>query len=251
MVSELIISCLKSFYSWLIPLFLYYCGGTGKLRSFWEDKVHVVVSKKGDMPVYVVEPEDGEGRQRVLHRNLLLPCGYLPVSKEGAKPQQTPRRNRNARKRRNQTNTRQSSAPDEDSGSDDDQGLYPNQLEEVCELPRTSRDVGTIDIVESDRNDTSHSGQVDQDSQELHQLWRMTYQQLEVTAHKATSDKDDVRPSWRTVNATLHNSWYSESIDTSWILVSFWAWSTTPLLPSFLPSNQFTVPIRRLLSTAV
>ena len=32
-----------------------------------------------DIPVYVVSPEDGDGRERVLHRDLLLPCGFLPV----------------------------------------------------------------------------------------------------------------------------------------------------------------------------
>ena len=31
------------------------------------------------MPVYEVKPESGNGRTRVLHRNLLLPCSFLPV----------------------------------------------------------------------------------------------------------------------------------------------------------------------------
>lgn len=53
-------------------------GGPGKLLSFWEDKVHVVVRRMSeDSPVYELAPEKGEGRYRVLHRNLLLPCDYL------------------------------------------------------------------------------------------------------------------------------------------------------------------------------
>ena len=53
-------------------------GGTGKLRSWWEDDVHVVVGKKDEnIPVYTVKRENGKGKERVLHRNLLLPCEHL------------------------------------------------------------------------------------------------------------------------------------------------------------------------------
>eukprot|EP00112_Aurelia_sp_Birch-Aquarium-sp1_P025775 Seg8770.1 transcript_id=Seg8770.1/GoldUCD/mRNA.D3Y31 product="hypothetical protein" protein_id=Seg8770.1/GoldUCD/D3Y31 len=48
-----------------------------KLRSHWEDKVNVIVSRKEDGPVYVVKPEIGTGRERTLHRNLRLPCNML------------------------------------------------------------------------------------------------------------------------------------------------------------------------------
>ena len=53
-------------------------GGPGKLKSYFEDKVHVVVQKKGDLPVYELTPENSSGRTRILHRNLLLPpCDFL------------------------------------------------------------------------------------------------------------------------------------------------------------------------------
>ncbi len=53
--------------------------GPGKLRSFWENDIYVVVERKGpDSPVYEVESENGGRKNRVLHRNLLLPCDYLP-----------------------------------------------------------------------------------------------------------------------------------------------------------------------------
>ncbi|CAB4028975.1 Retrovirus-related Pol poly from transposon [Paramuricea clavata] len=54
-------------------------GGPGKLQAFWEE-VHIVVSRKGpESPVYELRPETGRGRNRVLHRNLLLPCEHLPL----------------------------------------------------------------------------------------------------------------------------------------------------------------------------
>lgn len=55
-------------------------GGTGKLRNHWEDTIHIVVRRvKDDLPIYEVQPEQGKGRSRVVHRNLLLPCDHLPV----------------------------------------------------------------------------------------------------------------------------------------------------------------------------
>ena len=49
-------------------------GGPGKLRSFWEEEVHVVVSRKGpDSPVYEVRSESKAAKSRTLHRNMLLP----------------------------------------------------------------------------------------------------------------------------------------------------------------------------------
>ena len=54
-------------------------GGPGKLRSYWEQQIHVVVGHRGNLPVYEVRPEGQTGKPRVLHRNLLLPCTFLPV----------------------------------------------------------------------------------------------------------------------------------------------------------------------------
>lgn len=57
-------------------------GGPGKLKAFWEDRVYVVTQRKHeDSPVYEIQPESGKGRTRVMHRNFLLPCDFLPVEK--------------------------------------------------------------------------------------------------------------------------------------------------------------------------
>ena len=53
-------------------------GGPGKLRSFWEQQIHIVVKQNGDLPAYELRLERQAGKQRVLHRNLLLPCDFLP-----------------------------------------------------------------------------------------------------------------------------------------------------------------------------
>ena len=48
-----------------------------KLADQWEDTPYVVVRKIPDLPVYAVRPEN-EDRERVLHRNLLLPFNVIP-----------------------------------------------------------------------------------------------------------------------------------------------------------------------------
>ena len=54
-------------------------GGTGKVRSFWEDKVHLVLKTYGENPVlHKVQAEnDPNGRTRNLHPNMLQPCDDL------------------------------------------------------------------------------------------------------------------------------------------------------------------------------
>ncbi|KAK7879850.1 hypothetical protein WMY93_033485 [Mugilogobius chulae] len=51
--------------------------GKQKLSDKWEQEVHVVVHRAGDLPVYKVRPESGNGPTRTLHRDLLLPCAFL------------------------------------------------------------------------------------------------------------------------------------------------------------------------------
>ena len=80
-------------------------GGTGKLRTFFEDAVYVVVSKDEDLPVVTIKYEEG-GPERRVHRNHLFKCnlilpqdekissdvpkakGVLKAAKSGQKPKE-------------------------------------------------------------------------------------------------------------------------------------------------------------------
>ncbi len=54
--------------------------GKHKLADRWESEIYVVVKQSADLPVYTVRPETKDGPLHTLHRDLLLPCGFLPVS---------------------------------------------------------------------------------------------------------------------------------------------------------------------------
>ncbi|XP_027861115.1 uncharacterized protein LOC114136907 [Xiphophorus couchianus] len=62
--------------------------GKHKLADRWESDVYIIQKKAGTLPVYTVKPEGKDRPIRTLHRDLLLPCGYLsPASKpEQIKP---------------------------------------------------------------------------------------------------------------------------------------------------------------------
>ncbi|KAG1953791.1 interleukin-1 receptor accessory protein-like 1-A [Pimephales promelas] len=51
--------------------------GKHKLADKWEKEVYIVIEKAVDLPVYTVQSEGKDGPLRTLHRDLLLPCGYL------------------------------------------------------------------------------------------------------------------------------------------------------------------------------
>ncbi|XP_071093333.1 uncharacterized protein [Haliotis cracherodii] len=53
--------------------------GRHKLADKWEEDVYVVLRRPNpSIPVFEVGKENGEGRKRILHRNLLLPVGSMP-----------------------------------------------------------------------------------------------------------------------------------------------------------------------------
>ena len=52
-------------------------GGTGKLKTFWEDQVYVVSSKDPDVPVVTIKPEGSRKAAKRVHRNRVMKCNSL------------------------------------------------------------------------------------------------------------------------------------------------------------------------------
>ncbi len=69
--------------------------GKHKLADKWEKDIYIVIKKAVDLPVYTVQSEGKDGPLRTLHRDLLLPCGFLrenaPAESVRPKTPQRPR----------------------------------------------------------------------------------------------------------------------------------------------------------------
>lgn len=101
--------------------------GKHKLANRWEEEPYVVLDRPNpDIPVYVVRKENGEGRKRTLHRNLLLPIGTLNLSDSldqtvtSKKPTPAPRRKKNSDQRTTAAVAPESRSEETDDSSDDE-----------------------------------------------------------------------------------------------------------------------------------
>ncbi len=66
--------------------------GKNKLGNKWRSLPYVVVSKMPNLPVYRVKPEKGKGIVKTIHRNHLLPIGYLVRMPEETDEKKVPQR---------------------------------------------------------------------------------------------------------------------------------------------------------------
>lgn len=97
--------------------------GKHKLADRWETDMYVVLRQSGDIPVYVVRPETRDGPQRTLHRDLLLPCGFLPVTPVESETN-TPKAVRRPRTRQHPKNDSSDGADGDESQSDSEEYHY-------------------------------------------------------------------------------------------------------------------------------
>ena len=93
--------------------------GPHKLADRWDSTIYIVVERiNPSVPVYRLRPENGNGPIKTLHRNHILPVGYLRSKTSENTPPPLPVRRRSERLRQRETPTAQSSSSEDDSDSD-------------------------------------------------------------------------------------------------------------------------------------
>ena len=113
-------------------------GRTGKMRSYWEEQIYIIVCSIGNDPaVYKIRPEhDPKGKIRIAHRNMLMHCDNLldnfawnirePVYQKYPVQARADRKIRKTSKKiQNQSQEPQSTSSDSDK---EDINFSPNQL---------------------------------------------------------------------------------------------------------------------------
>ncbi|XP_039544364.1 uncharacterized protein LOC120490916 [Pimephales promelas] len=124
--------------------------GKHKLADKWDSEVYIMVNRAGELPVYTVKPEGKEGPLRTLHRDLLLPCGFLSPSVDEEKMVLKSQRGRTVPKEVNEEEPESSEQCLDDEGDDDDylvQEIEPNskttpvKFVKEFDVVRTSRKI--------------------------------------------------------------------------------------------------------------
>ena len=125
-------------------------GGPGKLRSYWEQQINVVIEQRGDLPIYKVNPEGQPDKSIVLHRNLLLPCDFLAAETQESMPQSIRERRMHVHPREHNERDCQPNQNESDSGDEEEEdlpGLLPSDLPSDL---RTSSTAGQSECTEDE-----------------------------------------------------------------------------------------------------
>ena len=162
-------------------------GGPGKIRAFWEEEIHVVVSRKNpERPVYDIKPESGKGKIRTLHRNLLLPCDYLPTA--------TPETKRVEKVKEQTPIIRTPEDSEYDSEGEEGLSLPPNEMDELVQLSLRPESANDATVDPSTNGDINQSREVHGNENDANRLNIQVEETMETPGDVEETPPQPVRP---------------------------------------------------------
>ncbi|CAB4026003.1 Retrovirus-related Pol poly from transposon 412 [Paramuricea clavata] len=162
-------------------------GGPGKIRAFWEEEIHVVVSRKNpESPVYDIKPESGKGKIRTLHRNLLLPCDYLPTATPETK------RVEKVKERTPIIHTPEDS--ESDSEGEEGLSLPPNEMDELVQLSLRPESANDATVDPSTNDEINQSREVHGNENDANRLNIQVEETMETPGDIEETPPQPVRP---------------------------------------------------------
>ena len=195
--------------------------GRHKISDNWEPDVYCIIEQPNlDIPVFVVQREELEGRKRTLHRNNLLPIGNKMTDKPPLprKPEVLPKSPRQS------TSNKSPEVSENNVASEDD--LIINIV--PCVDTDDGQDAGSVSHVESaDSNHPDETPEVQscEDAYPLDVRTEDLSSESESEQNSPDADRISVRrsvrnrtqPSWLSSGEYITNMFMKESKDQDWV----------------------------------
>lgn len=136
--------------------------GKHKLSNEWEEHPYIIPSKPNpDIPVFIVQKENGEGRQRNLHRNLLLPVEIFNSEDHvESKPVPAPRKKRNIPDSNRHPVVLERDAESVDDDVDDESDVFFISTKKPKSVPRPTTCIPRVSFDQTGDDQNDKRGQV-------------------------------------------------------------------------------------------
>lgn len=180
--------------------------GKHKLQDRWNSLPYIVIAKLPNLPVYRVKPERGTGIVRTVHRDHLLPIGYMvrmsAPSEKTARPKRPRTRAQQVRcEDESQTQNLEHLSEDDWSSESEEQCVYyepPLAFRDSVE-PRREEVVSLPDHMESDHPSVHELSEVEEQGEELSvvvdQTEESSQQHQDLVEAEELEDRDVPTPS--------------------------------------------------------
>ena len=130
-------------------------GGTGKMRTYWENRIYIVVARNENEPVYTLRPESGKQTNKRVHRNDIITCNFLlgqqPVSEPNKNSAKTTKTSEKVNKTKNNSKpkSRPNTAHVVESSESEEEVLLFEEVNPESDVDQVEEDVVLSDNIES------------------------------------------------------------------------------------------------------